>query len=63
MGIGAYQVRDYVQQAGGTVEVSSSPGIGTRFCITLPASMNEIDSAVLVPASAAAANSHAAEVT
>lgn len=62
MGIGAYQVRDYVQQAGGTVEVSSSPGIGTRFCITLPASMNEIDHAASAPASTAA-NSHAAEVT
>jgi putative PEP-CTERM system histidine kinase len=35
MGIGAYQVREYVQQLGGSVEVQSSPGHGTRFSITL----------------------------
>jgi putative PEP-CTERM system histidine kinase len=37
MGIGAYQVREYVRQIGGTVEVSSSLGQGTKFTITLPA--------------------------
>ena len=36
MGVGAYQVRDYVRQLGGEVEVQSSPGRGTIFCITLP---------------------------
>ncbi|MGH8176237.1 MAG: XrtA/PEP-CTERM system histidine kinase PrsK, partial [Steroidobacter sp.] len=36
MGIGAYQVREYVRMIGGQVEVQSSPGIGTRFSITLP---------------------------
>jgi putative PEP-CTERM system histidine kinase len=36
MGIGAYQVREYVLQAGGTVEVQSAPGSGTRFVIKLP---------------------------
>ena len=35
MGIGAYQVREYVHQLGGSVEVQSSPGQGTRFSITL----------------------------
>ncbi|HEU4654422.1 MAG TPA: XrtA/PEP-CTERM system histidine kinase PrsK [Steroidobacteraceae bacterium] len=38
MGIGAYQVREYIRQIGGTVEVSSSPGQGTRFLINLPVS-------------------------
>jgi putative PEP-CTERM system histidine kinase len=36
MGIGAYQTREYVHSLGGTVEVQSSPGRGTAFCITLP---------------------------
>ena len=36
MGIGAYQVRDYVRQLGGTVEVQSAPGAGTSFLIRLP---------------------------
>lgn len=36
MGIGAYQVREYVLLLGGRVDVQSSPGQGTRFTITLP---------------------------
>lgn len=36
MGIGAYQVREYVQMLGGHVEVQSGPGQGTRFSINLP---------------------------
>lgn len=38
MGIGAYQVREYVRALGGRVEVQSGPGRGTRFAITLPVS-------------------------
>lgn len=37
MGVGAYQVREYVRMLGGRVEVQSSPGKGTRFSISLPA--------------------------
>jgi putative PEP-CTERM system histidine kinase len=36
MGIGAYQVREYVRSLDGQLEVQSSPGIGTRFYIRLP---------------------------
>ena len=36
MGIGAFQVREYVRGLGGDVEVQSSPGSGTRFDIILP---------------------------
>ena len=36
MGIGAYQVREYVQAVGGQLEVQSSPGQGARFCLRLP---------------------------
>jgi putative PEP-CTERM system histidine kinase len=36
MGIGAYQVRDYVRSLRGDVAVASSPGAGTVFSITLP---------------------------
>lgn len=45
MGIGAYQVREYIRQLGGSVEVSSSPGQGTRFSINLPVSTQAEDSA------------------
>lgn len=38
MGIGAYQVREYVVTLGGTLEVQSTPGRGTRFVISLPLS-------------------------
>jgi putative PEP-CTERM system histidine kinase len=36
MGIGAYQVREYAHSLGGSVEVQSRPGFGTRFAIILP---------------------------
>jgi putative PEP-CTERM system histidine kinase len=34
MGIGAYQVREYVRSLGGDVEVRSSPGVGTAFSLS-----------------------------
>jgi putative PEP-CTERM system histidine kinase len=36
MGIGAYQAREYARWLGGDVEVQSTPGKGTDFCIRLP---------------------------
>jgi len=36
MGIGAYQVREFVEQAGGRVEVESTPGQGTVFRLCFP---------------------------
>jgi putative PEP-CTERM system histidine kinase len=36
MGIGAYQVREYVRSLGGDVDVWSEPARGTKFCIRLP---------------------------
>jgi putative PEP-CTERM system histidine kinase len=36
MGIGAYQVREYVQSLGGRVDVASEVGRGTRFTIRIP---------------------------
>jgi putative PEP-CTERM system histidine kinase len=36
MGIGAYQVREYVRTVGGRVIVQSTPGEGTRFTLWLP---------------------------
>jgi putative PEP-CTERM system histidine kinase len=36
MGIGAYQTREYARWLGGDVEVQSTPGKGTDFCIKLP---------------------------
>jgi len=39
MGIGAYQVREYVQSLGGRVDVVSDEGKGTRFTLRIPLSM------------------------
>jgi signal transduction histidine kinase len=36
MGIGAYQVREYVTGLGGRVRVESEPGRGTTFALWLP---------------------------
>ncbi|MGB5101798.1 MAG: XrtA/PEP-CTERM system histidine kinase PrsK [Steroidobacteraceae bacterium] len=36
MGIGAYQVREYVQSLGGRVDVASAEGRGTRFTLRVP---------------------------
>jgi putative PEP-CTERM system histidine kinase len=41
MGIGAYQVREYIRLLGGDVEVQSSPGHGTRFAVSLPLSPSQ----------------------
>ena len=43
MGIGAYQVREYIRLLGGDVEVQSSPGRGTRFAVSLPLSGQSMD--------------------
>jgi signal transduction histidine kinase len=39
MGIGAYQARHVVRQAGGEVDVRSRPGEGTVFTVRLPAAV------------------------
>jgi chemotaxis protein histidine kinase CheA len=39
MGIGAYQVREYVQSLGGRVDVTSEEGKGTRFTLRIPLSI------------------------
>ncbi len=36
MGIGAYQSREYIRKIGGTINVTSEPGLGTCFSIKLP---------------------------
>lgn len=36
MGVGAYQARAYVIELGGTMEVRTAPGSGTRFIIRIP---------------------------
>jgi signal transduction histidine kinase len=36
MGIGAYQVREYLQSLGGRVDVTSEVGRGTRFTLRIP---------------------------
>jgi putative PEP-CTERM system histidine kinase len=46
MGIGAYQAREYIRQAGGDISVASCPGQGTEFCIRLPAETVAIPAAI-----------------
>jgi signal transduction histidine kinase len=36
MGIGAYECREFIRNLGGSVDVQSSPGAGTRFAIRIP---------------------------
>jgi putative PEP-CTERM system histidine kinase len=36
MGIGAYQAREFARKMGGDMEISSTPGEGTRVSITVP---------------------------
>ena len=55
MGIGAYQVREYIRLLGGDVEVQSSPGQGTRFAVSLPVSGQTADAPSAAPAVNAAA--------
>ena len=38
MGMGAYQVRDYVVSLGGRLEVRSEVGVGTRIALRFPRS-------------------------
>jgi putative PEP-CTERM system histidine kinase len=47
MGIGAYQVREYVQSLGGRVDVSSEAGQGTQFTLRIP--LSEIGDIHLLP--------------
>jgi signal transduction histidine kinase len=42
MGIGAYECRETVRALGGTLDVDSAPGRGTRFLISLPLDHNGI---------------------
>lgn len=37
MGIGVYQTREFISSLGGSIDVESTPGEGTTFTITLPA--------------------------
>ena len=41
MGIGAYESRQYLQEIGGSIEVSSEPGVGTEMKILLPLCVDE----------------------
>ncbi|MEZ5498995.1 MAG: PEP-CTERM system histidine kinase PrsK [Steroidobacteraceae bacterium] len=36
MGIGAFQIREYMRSIGGDVQVNSQPGVGTRFLMLFP---------------------------
>lgn len=50
MGIGAYECREYVHSAGGVIQVTSKPGQGTTFSISLPLSGGSEDAGTLTEA-------------
>jgi len=62
MGIGAYQARQFAEEAGGSVHVHSRPGAGTRFEIRLPLTVTETvaDDGDGLPAAVPPAREHAA---
>jgi putative PEP-CTERM system histidine kinase len=51
MGIGAFESREYIQELGGRLEVSSTPQVGTTFDVLLP--LHEGQAAELAPRAAA----------
>lgn len=55
MGVGAYQVREYVRSLGGQVKVQSTPGSGTSFWITLPCSAGRTTKAAATDAASTSA--------
>jgi len=36
MGIDAYQAREYIQDLGGSIDVTSEPGLGSCFSVRIP---------------------------
>lgn len=44
MGIGAFQAREFIRAAGGSVEVTSQPGQGTAFTLALPEAAEQVKS-------------------
>jgi len=42
MGIGAYQAREYIQKLGGSIDVTSEPGLGSCFSVRIPLAPGEV---------------------
>ncbi len=42
MGIGAYQAREYIQRLGGSIDVTSEPGLGSCFSVRIPLAPGEV---------------------
>jgi len=40
MGIGAYQAREYIRELGGSIDVTSEPGVGSCFSLRFPVEAN-----------------------
>jgi signal transduction histidine kinase len=49
MGVGVYESREFVMEAGGEVDVESAPGRGTVFRVRLPLESAEVSRAALAP--------------
>jgi sensor histidine kinase regulating citrate/malate metabolism len=50
MGIGVFETREYVQELGGRVEVTSGPSVGTTFRMFLPLHKQHTAQAILTAA-------------
>ena len=51
MGIGAYQAREYIQELGGSIDVTSEPGVGSCFSVRIPLSNTEPEKPIAGPIS------------
>jgi len=50
MGIGAYQAREYIRELGGSIDVTSEPGVGSCFSVRLPVAASTQQNAKYLPA-------------
>ena len=49
MGIGAYQAREYIQELGGNIDVTSEPGVGSCFSVRVPLLTSEAEIRAAAP--------------
>jgi len=49
MGIGAYQAREYIQELGGNIDVTSEPGVGSCFSVRIPLLTSEAEIRAAAP--------------
>ncbi|MBW4933383.1 XrtA/PEP-CTERM system histidine kinase PrsK [Marinobacter sp. F4206] len=49
MGIGAFQAREYLQELGGNIDVTSEPGVGSCFSLRIPLAKTDLEANEEIP--------------